>query len=551
MATLKTVYRSDVENTLSALSSRMIKSLFVVTIFLSSSLLGCLGESGNDIEDFIDADNDGIADYSDSCPGFNDFVDLDGDDVYDLLIVDPTLCADYFDSDGDNIVDSQDQCMGSDDNLDMDGDDVPDGCDELIDTDGDGVGDEIDICPEGNDTIDIEGDGNADLLIIDDNYCGFVFDSDFDGVPDNEDKCEGYDDNTDVDLDGIPDRCDEEVIIPKLLVMTVDVEAKFDSDGAVDIAVFGIDGEKRAGIIEMMDVADEFDIKISFFVDVIEIYLHGEKWGDMMRLIFQRGHDVQLHFHPRLLSESDWNRIENSSEWIASGAKRGVDANCWNQDTADYFWNDAMRIFDELEITRPIAFRGGGYRFCDTSIVAMKKTNMTQSYNYNQFSTAQSFAPERGYMDHFTWENGVMEFPISYVRWEDGEEIHPSRRIDESLIFNANESYWGQNYTLERYFNHTSPDPEIYRTQVMTFIWHSFSFLSHREVNGTREYFVEDYSKIESFRFFLENLPDGYRFVSSTQLQEYIDAGAIAPNVEIPLDLIGEECDGQSPDHNH
>ena len=289
----------------------------------------------------------------------------------------------------------------------------------------------------------------------------------------------------------------------------MDVEAKFDQEGAIDLAVYGVDGEKRAGIIEMMDVADEFGVEISFFVDVIEIYLHGDEWGEMMQLIFQRGHDVQLHFHPRLLSDSDWDRIESSPEWIESGAVRGVNANCWSQATADYFWNDAMRIFDDLEITRPIAFRGGGYRFCDTSIVAMKNTNMTQSYNYNQFSQAQNFAPERGYMDHFTWENGVMEFPISYVRWEEGGEIDVSRRIDESPVFLANESYWGQNHTLEMYFNHTSPDPEIFRTQVMTFIWHSFSFLTHTGGNDTWNYIVEDYSKIESFRYFLENLPEG------------------------------------------
>lgn len=539
---------------------KRVPAMFFCILMLTMSLSGCFGDSnnkinGDDTETILeqetnsttelDTDGDGIIDKLDICIGHNDYIDQDGDGVIDLQVLDPKLCVDYIDSDGDGVVDSSDICVDFDDNIDIDYDGIPDGCDELIDTDGDGIGDDFDICPGESDTIDLDGDGIGDFKILKQSDCGYEFDFDSDGVPNSYDLCPGENDNLDVDEDGIPDLCDTDIIIPKLIVITVDVEAKTDAEGAVDLLVYGIDGTERAGVIEMMDIGDEFGVKISFFVDVFEIYLHGEEWRVMMKNIHSRGHDVQLHFHPRLITDSAWSVIENDTEWIESGAVRGYDMNCWNQATADYFWNYAMEVFDELNITRPIAFRGGAYRFCDTSIVAMERTNMTQSYNYNPFSYSQVYSVDRGYMDHFTWSNGVMEFPISYVRWEDGDEIHSSRRIDESLYELGNESYWNMTYAHERYFNHTSNDSEIFQTQVMTMILHSFSFLSHHhDENGTYVYNLENYDKMNSFRNWLYtlSLSEEYKVVSATELQVYIDAGLISQNVELSLELISNEC---------
>ena len=186
-----------------------------LVILISSSISGCLNQEQSMSDNTIDTDGDGVIDDLDACPGFSDYVDYDGDNITDLIIVDPVLCADFIDSDGDKVVDSLDLCIGSDDSVDKDGDGIPDGCDELIDTDKDGISDDSDICPESNDVIDVEGDGVADLQIIDIRYCGFIFDSDSDGIPNLIDKCEGFDDNIDLDSDGTPDQCDEEVPHPQ------------------------------------------------------------------------------------------------------------------------------------------------------------------------------------------------------------------------------------------------------------------------------------------------------------------------------------------------
>gem|GEM_PF-5415858 len=121
---------------------------------------------------FGDADNDGVCDEDDQCPGFDDTVDTDGDTVPDGCDacegsddLNPT------DTDGDSVPDECDACQGSDDlnPTDTDGDDVPDACDvcqgsdDTVDTDGDTTPDGCDVC---DDTIDEDQNGIADCQEI-------------------------------------------------------------------------------------------------------------------------------------------------------------------------------------------------------------------------------------------------------------------------------------------------------------------------------------------------------------------------------------------------
>jgi hypothetical protein len=321
---------------------------------------------------------------------------------------------------------------------------------------------------------------------------------------------------------------------PKLLVITVDVEAgngcrkqvsNESNNDEISTCMYGIFGDQRAGIIEMMDIADEVGVKISFFVDILEIYAYGDQLIQVMQDIDSRGHDVQLHFHPSMINSTSWDLIENSEAWNESGATKDTYMTCWDQDTADFWFGRAMEIFDEANITHPIAYRSGAYRYCDTIIQAMSNFNMTQSYNYNIYSSGrQNFTA--GYLHNFQWGNDVFEFPITYVEDENGQ-LRMSSRIDEST--------WSipVNETFERYYENQSS------TRVMTMILHSFSFLDHNETEG---YYLEDQSKVEAFRSFMHNLSDEYTIVSASQLQDYIDNGTIEGEFKLPLRFLENEC---------
>jgi hypothetical protein len=147
-----------------------------------------------------DADEDGVCNDVDKCPGFDDNIDTDGDgipDGCDKCPTDPEIqysedeayikCGCNGDTDHDGVCNADDICPGFDDHIDTDGDGVPDGCD---------------VCP-----LDPEV-GKSSKNNEDYSKCGCEGDTDHDGVCNDVDKCPGFDDKIDSDEDGIPDGCD-------------------------------------------------------------------------------------------------------------------------------------------------------------------------------------------------------------------------------------------------------------------------------------------------------------------------------------------------------
>ncbi len=172
-------------------------------------------------DDLVDSDSDGEPDACDVCPGFADDIDLNGDGVPDVEIDTdqdgtPDVCDicpldNPDDADGDGECDSGDACVGFDDVIDSDGDGTADGCDPCPvdvadDSDADGVCDSDDLCPDFDDAVDGDGDGSPDGC--DPCPLDLLDDSDLDGICDSDDLCVGFDDNADMDGDGAPDGCD-------------------------------------------------------------------------------------------------------------------------------------------------------------------------------------------------------------------------------------------------------------------------------------------------------------------------------------------------------
>jgi len=134
--------------------------------------------------DLRDRDNDGVLDYSDTCPD--------------------TVDPDQTDSDGDGIGDVCD----------------PFPYDELNDYDEDGLGADLDNCPflYNPDQADGDGDGIGDVC---DDFFGA--DSDGDGVGDLADNCPDTfnPEQADCDLDGIGDVCDPSLVDPASVSYTL------------------------------------------------------------------------------------------------------------------------------------------------------------------------------------------------------------------------------------------------------------------------------------------------------------------------------------------
>ena len=175
---------------------------------------GCTCDADVTLQDPIVSCNEG-----DPC---NDFDDCTENDIYDAAC----LCAGTFaDADNDGICDNDDQCPGSNDGLDGDGDGIPNGCDPCDNNLTGTSCSDGNICTE-NDTYD----ANC-------NCSGIFADDDGDGVCNANDICPGFDDNLDDDNDGTPNGCDPDSQCTGFFadLQTTDESCFAANDGAIDL----------------------------------------------------------------------------------------------------------------------------------------------------------------------------------------------------------------------------------------------------------------------------------------------------------------------------
>lgn len=168
-------------------------------------------EFGDDLENPIDTDGDGIIDALDEDSDDDGLEDKREAGDTDLNTpardTDEDGVPDFRqkDSDGDGIEDGTDNCpaLANPDQKDTDGDGIGDDC--TADADGDGVDDSIDNCPSipNKDQGDADNDGTGDLC---------EDDADNDMIPNDSDNCPNVanPDQADADQDGQGDLCDDD-----------------------------------------------------------------------------------------------------------------------------------------------------------------------------------------------------------------------------------------------------------------------------------------------------------------------------------------------------
>jgi OmpA-OmpF porin, OOP family len=159
------------KNYLSDAYGALVKDSFGSCIQVADGIQGPL-EACGDIVKMADADNDGIADAKDKCPG-----------TASGASVDAKGCE--LDSDGDRVVNSKDKCPATDAGVMVDAN----GC--ALDSDNDGVADSSDQCP-----------GTKAGAKVDTRGCVINMDLDGDGIVNAKDECPDTEAGTIVDRRG-------------------------------------------------------------------------------------------------------------------------------------------------------------------------------------------------------------------------------------------------------------------------------------------------------------------------------------------------------------
>lgn len=288
------------------------------------------------------------------------------------------------------------------------------------------------------------------------------------------------------------------------LIITIDVEAfpARQTSQHVERLIWGRFGDRQSGILEMMDIAERFGHRLTFFVDFCERFLHLGAIEPVARTIVQRGHDLQLHAHPEFLTESFW-------------AKRGLPE--WKTSLSGYTAERAQALLEFLiESARdaganPVAFRGGAFRFNHEVLEAMARCGIPLSFNYNVKTAHQPNNHQNRSL--FRWSNGIVEVPAGY-----GELRGASRPFDINQMNLADSE--GVHTYLDGHFRSFGEDAAL------VLVMHSWSFCEKNQETGHFE-LTGDALK-NSFENFLSDLPSEYSIRTASELATDLASGAIA-----------------------
>ncbi|MFQ5645735.1 MAG: polysaccharide deacetylase family protein [bacterium] len=158
------------------------------------------------------------------------------------------------------------------------------------------------------------------------------------------------------------------------IFITVDTEGTNGNDPFEQLILGKTNNNGYWGVGKIIDLADPFDYKVTFFVDVYEQSLWGKEAFKKLCLdIKQRGHDVQLHAHP---GWSDSKPVD--SEYLQNLKRKKSMYDCKRAGMSMYSYEDQIKIIkDGIEMIetwtgrRPVAFRCGGYHVNDDTIKAL------------------------------------------------------------------------------------------------------------------------------------------------------------------------------------
>jgi hypothetical protein len=314
----------------------------------------------------------------------------------------------------------------------------------------------------------------------------------------------------------------------KYLVLTCDTEALIKEAPAdhVDRLIWGKfpDSPYPAGIGLMMDIADEYGAKISFFYDVLERLRYGEEIDEAARYILGRGHDLQLHLHIEFLPPEFWHsRGCQPVTWAM---------NLFDHRSAQYIVEYGVSLFEAMAGRRPLAYRAGAFRYNSNILKALAEFGVRLSFQYNPatiYKPSYPYGFDAGVLPVFQWSNGLIEVPCGV-----NENPNPRR---------GNPRYAGFEFQHLTDLDHCHRMMETFfqngpEFQVFVLVLHSWSLLRRNEAGI---FTWQGDHGVNLFRQILAHLPPDVEVVSATELYAKIEEGLVTPQFEMPLCVAGTD----------
>ena len=165
--------------------------------------------------------------------------------------------------------------------------------------------------------------------------------------------------------------------------------------------IWGKIGDKYFGIPLMVDIAETFDIHLTFFVEVLNKHYFGEdETKKVCEYVLKRGHDVQLHLHPNYLNF----KLNNPQEKAYSDL-----IGTYSPEKQIELIKEGMEILIQNGVPRPIAFRAGCFGANEETLQALKAVGVLIDSSYNKAYIGDTCLLDTRQINDLTYLDGIWE----------------------------------------------------------------------------------------------------------------------------------------------
>ena len=231
------------------------------------------------------------------------------------------------------------------------------------------------------------------------------------------------------------------------LLLTVDVEDPYNPKTMNRI--WGKIGSIYYGLPKIIEILEAYNIKATFFVDVYEKEIHGDKrMREVLMFLNETGQDVQLHTHPGV-----------AEIW----GKGGLAGRCLKEQIEIIRWGKEF-IEDSIG-KKVIAHRAGSYKADNTTLTALKHNNI--DFDASLFYKSKNCKINTGeniYNDIFLIDD-IFEAPVTTVKVNSTFFRNVLLKIDVE----QEGKFLLQSLSLLKRLNY----------KYVTFFMHSFSLMTH------------------------------------------------------------------------
>ena len=248
--------------------------------------------------------------------------------------------------------------------------------------------------------------------------------------------------------------------------------------------VFCCFNDKAHGIALIMDIADRFGLRMTFFVEALSsLYFGIQETRKICEAILSRGHDVQLHVHPNFLNFSlPEPRAKKYPDTIGS----------YNLERQMEILEYAKQILEKCGVKQVTAFRAGNYGANMDTLKALKSIDISIDCSYNQACVGTSCLLPDLQINDLSLIDGVFELPVTNF-------------TEHFLHLNGRMKYLDINGISASQTAHLLAQSAENGLQHITLVMHSFSFIKN---------FDPQYKRVRVRNFKIKEFETICRFLS-------------------------------------